>query len=52
MPEAMEIAAALFANENAKGMIRLQENARLENVELVQISEFTRDIRALFLKSV
>jgi hypothetical protein len=52
MPEAIEIAAALFADENAKGMIRLQEHARLENVELVQISEFTKDIRTLFLKGV
>lgn len=52
MPEAIEIAAALFADENAKGMIRLQEHARLENVELVQISEFIKDIRTLFLKGV
>ena len=52
MPEAIEIAAALFADENAKGMIRLQEHARLENVELVQIGEFTKDIRTLFLKGV
>jgi len=52
MPEAIEIAAALFADENAKGMIRLQEHARLENVELVQIGEFIKDIRTLFLKGV
>ena len=52
MPEAIEIAAALFADENAKGMIRLQEHARLQNVELDQISEFTKDIRTLFLKGV
>jgi hypothetical protein len=52
MPEAIEIAAALFADENAKGMIRLQEHARLDNVELVQIGEFLKDIRTLFLKSV
>lgn len=52
MPEAIEIAAALFADENAKGMIRLQEHARLENVELVQIGDFKKDIRTLFLKGV
>jgi hypothetical protein len=52
MPEAIEIAAALFADENAKGMIRLQEHARLENIELAQIAEFTKDIRTLFLKGV
>jgi hypothetical protein len=52
MPEAIEIADALFADENARGMIRLQEHARLENVELVQIGEFTKDIRTLFLKGV
>lgn len=50
MPEAIEIAAALFANENAKGMIRLKEHARIERVELVELSEFIKDIRTLFLK--
>jgi hypothetical protein len=52
MPEAIRIADALFADENAKGMIRLQEHARLESVELVQIGEFIKDIRPLFLKGV
>lgn len=50
MPEALEIANALFADENAKGMIRLKEHARLENVELVEIAELTEEIRTLFLK--
>jgi hypothetical protein len=49
-PEAIEIAETLFADENAKGMIRLKEHARLERVELLEIDEFTKDIRALFLK--
>ncbi len=52
MPEAIEIADALFADENAMGMIRLQEHARLESVEVVQIGEFIKDIRTLFLKRV
>jgi hypothetical protein len=51
MPEAIEIAAALFSDENAKGMIRLKEHARLERVELAEIGEFIKDIRTLFLKS-
>lgn len=50
MPEAIEIAAALFANENAKGIIRLREHARIEGVELLEIVEFIKDIRTLFLK--
>ena len=50
MPEAVEIAAALFANENAKGIIRLKEHARIERVELVELGEFIKDIRTLFLK--
>ena len=49
MSEAIKIANALFAYENAKGMIRLKEHARTENVELVEIAEFTKDIRTLFL---
>ena len=49
-PEAIEIAAALFANENAKGIIRLKEHARIERVELVELGEFIKDIRTLFLK--
>src|SRR4030095_913073 len=52
MPEALEIAEALFADENAKGMIRIQEHARLESVELLQIGEFIKDIRTLFLKGI
>ena len=50
MPEAIGIAHALFADENAKGMIRLKEHARLENVELVESGAFISDIRTLFLK--
>ena len=49
MSEAIKIANTLFADENAKGMIRLKEHARTENVELVEIAEFTKDIRTLFL---
>lgn len=48
MPEAIEIAKNLFADENAKGMIRLKEHARRERVEVVEISDFTRDISTLF----
>ena len=50
MPEAIEIAEALFVDENAKGMVRLKEHARIESVELVEIGEFIKDIRTLFLK--
>jgi hypothetical protein len=50
MPEAIEIAQALFVDENAKGMVRLKEHARIESVELVEIGEFIKDIRTLFLK--
>jgi len=50
MSEAIKIAITLFAYENAKGMIRLKEHARTENVELVEIAEFTKDIRTLFLQ--
>jgi hypothetical protein len=50
MPEAIEIAAALFANENGKGIIRLKEHARIERVELVELGEFIKDIRTLFLR--
>lgn len=42
MPEAVEIADALFADENAKGMIRLQEHAQIARVELLEISEFVK----------
>jgi hypothetical protein len=49
MPEAVEIAQALFADQNARGIIRLKEHARIEKVELVETNEFIRDIRALFL---
>ncbi|HSE23912.1 MAG TPA: hypothetical protein VLB68_19740 [Pyrinomonadaceae bacterium] len=49
-PEAIAIADALFADENAKGMIRLKEHARIERVELVELGEFIKDIRTLFLK--
>jgi hypothetical protein len=48
MPEAIEIADALFADENAKGMIRLQEHARLIQLELVETTEFRKDISSLF----
>jgi hypothetical protein len=50
MPEAIGIAHTLFADENAKGMIRLKEHARLENVELIETDAFISDIRTLFLK--
>jgi hypothetical protein len=50
LPEAVEIADVLFADENAKGMIRLKEHAQIERVELLEISEFVKDIRTLFLK--
>jgi hypothetical protein len=50
MPEALEIAHALFADENSPGMIRLKEHARLQNVELVETGAFISDIRTLFLK--
>jgi hypothetical protein len=50
MPEALEIAAELFADENAKGLIRLKEHARAERVELVELAEFIKDVRPLFLK--
>ncbi len=49
MPEAVDTANTLFADENAKGMIRLKEHARIENVELVESGEFIKDIRTLFL---
>ncbi|MGH9970545.1 MAG: hypothetical protein ACREBG_22515 [Pyrinomonadaceae bacterium] len=52
MPEAVDIANTLFADENAKGMIRLREHARIEKVELVEIAEFIRDVRTLFLEGV
>jgi hypothetical protein len=51
MPEAIAIAGALFADEIAKGMIRLKEHARIERVELVELVEFTKDIRTLFLRN-
>lgn len=50
MPEAIEIAQSLFADENAKGVIRLKEHAQIERVELVEFGEFIKDIRTLFLK--
>ena len=46
--EAIRIANRLFADENAKGMIRLKEHARIEKVELVETGEFIKDIRTLF----
>jgi hypothetical protein len=49
MPEALEIAHALFVDENSPGMIRLKEHARLENVELVETGSFLIDISTLFL---
>lgn len=48
MPEAIGIAHTLFADEDAKGMIRLKEHARLENLELVETTEFRKDISSLF----
>jgi len=48
--EAIKIASTLFADENAKGMIRLKEHARIERVEVVEIGEFVKDIRTLFLQ--
>ena len=49
MPEALEIAHALFADENSPGMIRLKEHSRVENAELVETGPFLIDIRSLFL---
>jgi hypothetical protein len=49
MSEAIKIASTLFADENAKGMIRLKEHARIESVEVVEIGEFVKDIGTLFL---
>jgi len=46
--EAIEIANTLFADENATGMIRLREHARIERDELFEIGEFVKDIRKLF----
>ncbi len=52
MPEALDIAQALFVHENARGMIRLKEHARLEGVNLVQADEFIKDVRHIFLRKV
>lgn len=52
MPEAVEIAQTLFADENAMGMIRLKEHAQLEDVNLVETDEFIKDVRHLFLTKV
>ena len=52
MPEAIEIADTLFADENAKGTIRLKEHAQAERIDLVELDEFLKDIRTLFLKGV
>lgn len=52
MPEAIGIALTLFADENAKGMIRLKEHARAEKAELVEIGEFISDIQTLFLQAL
>lgn len=49
MSEAIKIASRLFADETSKGMIRLKEHARIERVEVVEIGEFVKDIRTLFL---
>ena len=49
MPQALEIARVLFADENSPGMIRLKEHSRVENVELVETGPFSIDIRTLFL---
>ena len=49
MAEALQIAHALFDDENSPGMIRLKEHARHENVELVETGPFSIDIRTLFL---
>jgi hypothetical protein len=51
MPEAIGIAGALFADENAKGIIRLKEHAQVEGVDLIDMDEFIRDIRGLFIRS-
>jgi hypothetical protein len=51
MREAIEIAGALFSDENAKGLIRLKEHAQVEGVELIDLDEFIRDIRGLFIRS-
>ncbi len=49
MPEALEIAHALFADEDSPGMIRLKEHTRLDNVELIETGAFISDIDTLFL---
>lgn len=51
MSKAIEIANRLFADENAKGMIRLKEHARIEKVEVVEIGEFVKDIKTLFVQA-
>jgi hypothetical protein len=50
MPEAIKIADTLFADENAKGTIRIKEHAQAERIDLVELVEFLKDIRTLFLK--
>lgn len=48
MPDALEIAQTLFADEHAMGMIRLKEHARLERANLAETDEFIKDVRDLF----
>ena len=50
IPEAIKIASTLFIDENAKGIIRLKEHAGIEKIEVVEIDEFVKDIRTLFLQ--
>jgi len=49
--EAIKIASTLFTDENAKGIIRLKEHAGIEKIEVVEIDEFIKDIRTLFLQA-
>lgn len=51
MPEAVEIAHNLFAEETRMGMIRLKEHAQNQNVDLLEAGELVKDIGTLFLKS-
>ena len=48
MVEAVEIARGLFGNETAMGMIRLREHARIQNIDLLESSDFIKDISTLF----
>ncbi len=46
--EAIEIAGQLFRDENALGTIRLREHAQTENLDLVQVADFSQDVGGMF----